>query len=345
MKTTDDIKKPYNGGFKGEPSYDEKHYESGIVRVAVKGGYKYFHVKNKKPVTEQQLERINKLRLPPAWINVWISGDPKTDIQAVGVDAKGRKQYKYNEKYIAQAEQRKFMRLIHFVKHLPKLNEVLVEHGKLNVYNKNRVISTMLKMVQELHLRVGKEQYAKQNQSYGISSLKKTHIHITGDTIKLHFMGKSKQLHDYTLQDKDIAHHLKMLLKLSGEKLFQCVDETNNIKHVDDGDINNYIQTYMGNEFTIKDFRTYAANYYFIKTLLEETKRNGNNAKKNIINAIKVSAEHLGHTKNVSKKAYIMSFTINMYLDHPEFFVTRKYSDPNKVLMDILTMYKKSLMK
>jgi DNA topoisomerase IB len=97
----------------------------------------------------------------------------------------------------------------------------------------------------------------------------------------------------------------------------------------------------VGIEFTIKDFRTYAANYHFIKALLAETKLHGNNIKKNIINAVKVSAKHLSHTKSISKKAYIMSFTVNLYIDHPEFFVTRKYDDPNNVLIEILKLYKK----
>jgi DNA topoisomerase-1 len=145
------------------------------------------------------------------------------------------------------------------------------------------------------------------------------------------------------MHERDVANHINILLKLSGDKLFQYIDETGNIKKVSDGDLNNYIQTYMGTEFTIKDFRTYAANYYFIKALLDETKLHGNNTKKNIINAIKVSAKQLGHTKNVSKKAYVMSFSVNLYLEHPEFFVTRKYENIDKVLLEILKLYKKSI--
>lgn len=332
------------GGSKGELSYDEKHYESGIIRVLKKTGekftYDYFYVKNKRPVTKEDMERITKLKLPPAWNNVWISSDKKSDIQAVGIDSKGRKQYKYNEKHTIAAEKTKFLRLFDFIHALPKLNRNLHKHNNLHVYNKNSVIATMLELVKELHFRIGKEQYAKENKSYGISSLKKSHIKIDGDLIKFNFKGKSNQRLSYSLRDPKIRTHLQMLLRLDGEKLFQYIDESNSIRHVSDLDINQYIQTYMGKEFSAKDFRTYAANFYFIKALLNETKKHSNNIKKNIINALKVSAKHLSHTRNISKKSYVMSYCIDLYVSHPEFFISRKFNDPKDVLVDVLKSYK-----
>lgn len=330
------------GGFKGEPSYDEKHYNTGIIRVPIKNGFVYYYVKSKTKVLKEDLIRINNLKLPPSWNNVWISGSKNTDIQAVGVDAKGRKQYKYHEKHIASAEKEKFLRLFDFIKSLPKLNRAINQHSKLQVYNKNKIIATMLELVKELHLRVGKEQYAKENKSYGVSSLKKSHVKISGDMIKFNFKGKSNQRLSYTLHDKDIAHHLQMLLKLAGDRLFQYIDEDNQIKNIYDLDINQYIQKYMGKDFSAKDFRTYASNYYFIKSLLNETKKNSNNIKKNIINAIKSSAKHLSHTKNIAKKSYIMTHAIELYVKHPEFFIRNKYNDPLCVLVEILKNYKKN---
>lgn len=331
------------GGAKGEQSYDEKNYETGIIRVPIKNGYNYFYVKDNKKVNDKDLKRILSLKLPPAWNNVWISGTSKSDIQAVGIDSKERKQYKYNDKHSLEAEHKKFIRLYDFLKQLPKLNKTINIHSKENVYNINHVIATMLKLVQVLHLRVGKEQYAKENKSYGISSLKKTHVKIDGDTIRFRFKGKSKQMLSYTMHDRLIAEHINLLLKLEGDKLFQYIDEENKIKRVNDLDLNNYIQTYMGKDFTIKDFRTYAANYHFIKALLHEIKLHGNNIKKNIFNAIKVSAKQLSHTKSISKKAYIMSFCIDLYIEHPEFFISRKYDDVNDVLEKVLKLYKKSI--
>lgn len=340
------------GGYKGELSYDEKNYDTGIVRVKVNDNthqkepkYEYFYVKTRKKVSPEDLDRILKLKLPPAWDNVWISGTAKSDIQAVGIDSKNRKQYKYNDKHIKSAEKEKFLRLFKFIGALPKLEKIINKHLLLHVYNKDHVIATMLELVQELHLRVGKEQYAKTNKSYGISSLKKVHVKLSGDEIKFNFKGKSNQRLSYTLHDAKIRQHLDMLLKLNGDKLFQYIDDNGIIRKVYDIDINDYIQKYMGPEFSAKDFRTYAANYYFVKTLLNETKKNTNNIKKNILNAIKVSAKHLSHTKNISKKSYIMSFCIELYMKHPEFFVSKKYDNPTTVLTEILKIYKKKMIK
>jgi DNA topoisomerase I len=337
-------KSPKSGGSKGDMSYDEKHYNSGIIRVLVKSEYKYYYVKNKNPVTKEDLDRILSLKLPPAWNNVWISGDKNSDIQAVGVDSKGRKQYKYNAKHTVDAEKKKFLRLYEFIKSIPKLDRILKLHSKLHAYDKRRVIVTMLQLVKELHFRVGKEQYAQHNKSYGVSSMKKTHLKIVSELIKFNFKGKSNKRLSYSLRNPLVKIHLQLLLKLDGEKLFQYIDDNNNIRRVTDLDINQYIQTYMGEDFSVKDFRTYAANYYFIKALLNETKKHSNNIKKNIMNAIKISAKHLSHTRNISKKSYVMSYSVALYTSHPEFFVSRKYDDPQDVLTDILKSYKKNIL-
>jgi DNA topoisomerase-1 len=328
------------GGYKGEQSYDEKNYNTGIIRIKnYENNYDYFYVKNKKSISSHDKNRISELKIPSVWNNVWISGNSNSDIQVVGVDSKNRKQYIYNKKHILLAEKNKFLRLFNFMHSIPKLDKVISLHEKLHVYDKNHVISTMLKLIKELHFRVGKEQYAKKNKSYGISSLKKSHLKIIGDTIKFNFKGKSNKRLKYVFHNDVIKKHLQMLLKLEGEKLFQYVDENNIIRRINDTDINQYIQKYMGKEFSAKDFRTYAANYYFVKALLNEIKKHSNNIKKNITNAIKNSARHLSHTKGISKKSYIMSFCINLYLSHPEYFISHKYDNPQNVLMDILRQY------
>lgn len=332
------------GGYRGEPSYDEKHYETGIIKIERgENKFNYYYVKTNKQVSKEDLTRIGKLNIPPSWKNVWISGDKSSAIQAVGIDAKNRKQYRYNPTHIVAAEKNKFLRLYDFIQKLPKLNKNLIKHQKNNVYDKDRVISTMLILVKELHFRVGKEQYARKNKSYGIASLKKSHVKVLGNLVKFNFMGKSKQRHTLSIRDDGISSHINMLLKLEGEKLFQYIDANNVIKHISDLDLNQYIKKYMGDQFVIKDFRTYSANYYFIKALMNETKKDNNNIKKNIMNAIISSAKHLGHTKNISKKAYIMAFCIKLYVEHPEFFVSRKYENPEEVLFEILKLYKQKM--
>jgi DNA topoisomerase-1 len=149
----------------------------------------------------------------------------------------------------------------------------------------------------------------------------------------------------YNLKDAKISEHLKMLLKLSGDRLFQYIDDENILHRVYDFDLNKYIQDCMGDEFTIKDFRTYAANYHFIIALIDQINKHSDNIKKNIITAIEVSAKHLSHTKNISKKSYIMAFCVDLYIKHPEFFVSRKLNDPKDILIDVLTKYNKKYKK
>jgi len=328
-------------------SYDIRNYEDGITRKTVDGEFIYYYIKNENKVSDKDLKRINSLRIPPAWTNLWISNDAQSDIQAIGIDSKSRKQYIYHHKHIEKAEKEKFIRLYDFIKSIPILTRNFNRHKLLNPYDKKRVIVTMLMIVKEVHMRVGKEQYAKENRSYGISSLKKKHLKILGEVIKFNFKGKSNQRLRYTLLNPEIKNHLNILLKLDGDKLFQFVDIDDKVKKISDCDLNEYIQTYMGKNFTIKDFRTYAANFHFIRSLLNETRKrlpkNEKVIKKNILRSLKTTARYLKHTKAISKKSYVANFTIDLYSTNPEFFIQRKYSDPNEVLIEILQNYRKNI--
>ncbi len=331
-----------------DPSFEEKHYIEGITRKKINDNFEYYYIKNNKPVTQADLNRINKLKLPPAWTDVWISKDPNSPIQAVGVDYEGRKQYKYHQHHIEEAEKRKFLRLYNFILAMPKLEKIMKKHVKLRPYDKDRVIVSMLTLIRELHLRVGKEVYARKHKSYGVSSLRKRHVKIIGNTVFLRFKGKSGQRLAYSIEDSVLATHLKLLMKLTGDKLFQYIDDNDKIRSVTDTDLNHYIQKYMGNEYTAKDFRTYSSNYYFVRTLLRQTKKqlptNPKIIKRNILNAIKSVVHYLRHTRAVSKKSYIMSFTVDLYQNSPEYFIKRKDDDADEVLLDILNMYKKNLL-
>jgi DNA topoisomerase-1 len=333
-------------------SYDERNYSSGIYRVKTDSNkFEYFFVSTDKPISQIHLKRIHKLRIPPAWINVWISSDPLTTIQVIGTDTKGRKQYIYNEIHIKEAEKQKFLRLIDFIKRIPILDKSLEKDLSLPIYSKNRVIVTMLYIVKKVHMRVGKEQYARTNKSYGISSLKKKHVFISSnykdDVIRFRFKGKSNQRLSYTLYDHEIKRHIHILLKLEGDKLFQYIDEHNYIRKVSDTDLNEYIKENMGEQFTIKDFRTYAANLYFIETLLRETRKrtpkNQKIIKKNIKIAFMKTAKHLKHTKSISKKSYVMNYILDLYQSSPIYFIERKHSNSNRVLLELLQNYKKQI--
>lgn len=332
--------------------YDEqeKLNKRGIYRKKIADKtFDYFYIKTNEKVDESDIKRIKTLKLPPAWENVWISDDKTTSIQAIGYDERGRKQYRYHTEHIDTAEKNKFVKLYYFIKAIPVLEKQMKKDLLLNPYNKDRVIVTMLMMIKQLYIRVGKEHYAKTNKSYGISSLKKTHVKANGESvINLNFKGKSNKRLTYTLKDTVIHKHIKLLLKLEGEKLFQYINDKNHVVRISDVDINNYIKKHMGPKFTAKDFRTYAGNLYFIKSLLHETKKRTpmklSQIKKNISNAIKNTAYYLKNTKAVSKKSYIGHFAIELYQTNTDFFADNKDIDPNVVLLDILKLYKQKVL-
>lgn len=335
------------GGARDIP-YDEKH--KGISRKRVGDKFVYFYVESNKRVNNKDQARINKLGIPPAWDNIWVSCNPNSAIQATGIDSKGRKQYRYHQQHIKKAEENKFLRMYDFVKATPKLDRIIKKHEKLPPYSLKRVIASMLTIVKELHMRVGKEVYARKNKSYGVSSLRKIHMQIEDDVIRFRFKGKSKKRVSYTLKHPVLAKHLNMLLKLEGPRLFQFVDETTNtVKNVTDRDLNRYIQKYVGKQFTVKDFRSAASNHYFIKALLKETQKrspkNDRSIKKNILNALKSTSHYLRHTKAISKKSYVLNLAIDMYRDDPKYFVKRKNEDPDEVLLDILKIYRQKVLK
>jgi DNA topoisomerase-1 len=333
---------------KGKGIYREAYYDENDVdkKGNPKLKFKYYYSKTKQLVTKEDLERINKLGLAPAYTDVWVSDDPNSKIQATGIDAKGRKQYRYHPRHIEIANEDKFLRLFKFIKSIPRLDEKMTEDRNLTLYSKNRTISIMLSIVKELNIRVGKECYAQTNKSYGISSLKKSHVTLTNNdtVVKLNFKAKSNKQVSYTLKDSEIVNEIKQLLNLEGEKLFQYISDSNNTLRVSDTDLNQYIQNYMGKAFTCKDFRTYAANFYFIKALLMETKKRSPKNKKIIkqnLNAAQEStAFYLRHTKSISKKSYTMGLIRDMYNDNPEWFVENKNRQPLNVLIDLLKIFK-----
>lgn len=326
-------------------SYDQRNYYNGITRKKRGKKFIYYYIKNNKQVNNNILKRITNLKIPPAWNNVWISNNKNNSIQVVGTDSKGRKQYKYHEKHIIEAEKQKFIKLYDFIKSIPKLEKTMSRHRRTkHVYSKESVIVTMLWIIKTVHMRVGKECYAKQNKSYGVSSLLKKHTKFMTDKIIFNFKGKSNKRLRYVIKNKTIKSHISILMKLNGPKLFQYIDSNEKIRRVTDIDLNQYIQRYMGNDFTCKDFRTYAANHYFIKTLLKETKKrlpkNKKVIKTNILNSLNNTAFYLKHTKAISKKSYVMNFAIEMYENNPAYFTERIYDHPNNVLLELIRKYK-----
>lgn len=316
---------------------------NGITRIKRKNGFIYRYNKTNKSITKSDLDRIKKLAIPPIWDDVCISDKPRSKIQAYGYDNKDRKQYIYNQIYINQQTRKKFHRLYEFIHNMPLLLKHMKKHSKLHKYDKKRIISTILYIINKLYMRVGNEKYAEENKSYGITSLQKRHIDIVNNTIHFNFMGKSKQQLSYKYTDKKIASHIKDLLKLKGRNLFKYKDE-NGVRKISSSDLNDYIKKYMGEQFTCKDFRTYASNHHFVKYLIKNTDKNDidddKQMKQNLLTAIKDSASYMKHTKNVAKSSYIMDYFIESYKKNPLYFT--KEDCTNCILLNLLKKYKKS---
>jgi DNA topoisomerase-1 len=344
-----------------EMAYDDKmkKKKKGIYRVKYedqndldkkgvpKTKFKYYHIDNNKEVTSEELLRINKLGLAPAYVDVWVSSDPSSKIQATGMDAKGRKQYRYNQGHIAESHINKFLRLFKFIKSIHKLDQAMDTDIKGPLFSKNRTISTMLKIVQKLFMRVGKEIYAKTNKSYGITSMKKSHVTIKEKKVQFNFKAKSNKQVQYTLDDPELMSEIKLLMDLDGEKMFQYKSDSDNVLRATDVDLNQYIQEKMGKGFSVKDFRTYASNFYFVKSLLKETK-NRNPVTKKIIKqnlnlAQENTAHYLRHTKSISKKSYTMSLIRDLYDSDPSYFIENKNKQPLTVLLDLLKQFKDNI--
>lgn len=338
------------GGAQAAFDDKERRAKRGFYRkefiVDGKPVFRYYRLKDDSEVKGAELERVHKLGLAPAYKDVWVSDDPDSRIQGTGIDSKGRKQYRYHPDHVQSASVNKFLRLYKFIKAIPKLDAQMAKHAALPISDKNKVMALMLTLVKELNLRVGKEKYAKENKSYGVTSLKKSHVKVeSDDTTKLGFKAKSGKHVQYTLKSAAVAHDLQQLLATPGtDKLFVYTSATGNTVRVSDTDLNQYIQQHMGAGFTVKDFRTYAANFFFVKALLKETRARDpgtpKQIKANLQKAQESTAFYLRHTRAISKKSYTMDLIREMYTSDPGYFVRSKSKAPLSVLLDILKVFK-----
>ena len=327
-------------------SYDEKNYEKGILRKKDKlidkeknlYSYKYIDAKDNKEIKDEKtLERIRKLRIPPKWNYVWISKDPNTEIQVIGHDDRGKKQYLYTTEHKINATNKKFENLSLLVSLIPKLNKVLEEDSKLGDYDKDKILSTITRIILITGIRAGKEFHVTRNKSYGITSSRKKHIKFNDDKkeVILKFKGKSNVIHTHKINNEYIYNHLKKIynLKLSNDeddKLFLYYDKQNKeVKKLDEFDLNNYLHGKIHPNIVIKDLRTYVVNYLLISSLLKNTtlkitKQSKAKLKKFIKQEIEKVADYIQHTPSICKNSYIYPPIIDKFLNEPSYFLNKK---------------------
>jgi DNA topoisomerase-1 len=290
--------------------------ELGIARKKAGSGFRYISPDGKNITDEAELERIGALRIPPAWTDVWISTYPNGHIQATGRDAKGRKQYRYHERWTDRRNLVKFSRMIAFGEALPALRDHIQQDLKQQGLPREKVLATIVELLDTTRIRIGNQEYAKANESYGLTTLRDKHVNVSGSTLRFHFRGKSGKEHEIDVKDKRLARIVQQAKDVPGKELFQYIAEDGSHHPIASNDVNAYLHEITGQDFTAKDFRTWGGTMLAILAFQEcEPCETFTQAKKNVTATVKRVAEELGNTPAVCRKYYVHPLVVEAYTD------------------------------
>jgi DNA topoisomerase-1 len=260
-----------------------------------------------------ELRRIKALAIPPAWRDVWICPLANGHLQATGRDAKGRKQHRYHPRWREVRDQNKYEKLLVFAKKLPAIRRQVKKDLALPGLPRAKVLATVLRLLETGMIRVGNEEYARQNHSFGLSTLRNRHVNVTGPQISFEFRGKSGVRHTFDLRDRRLARIIKQCRELPGQELFQYIDENGERCAIGSADVNEYLRAVAGDDFSSKDFRTWAGTVLAVRSLRELYVNSGKATKKDITRAIESVAKQLGNTVAVCRKCYIHPAVLEAY--------------------------------
>ena len=288
----------------------------GIRREPAGGGFRYRYPIGDRVQNREVLQRIRSLAIPPAWTQVWICPDPAGHLQATGYDARKRKQYRYHRRWREVREETKYAHLIAFGKALPKIREQVAKDLARPGLNRRRVLATVVRLLEISLIRVGNEEYERQNDSFGLTTLKRRHVAVNGSEICFHFRGKAGRKHRIDVREPRLAQIVRKCQALPGQDLFQYFGQSGRIKDVRSTDVNEYLREITGHDFTAKDFRTWAGTMLAAVALQEFQKFDSKaQAKRNIVKAIESVASRLGNTPTICKKCYVHPHVLDGYLD------------------------------
>ena len=289
----------------------------GIQRKKNGSGFAYVDARGKTIRDRHMLNRIRHLAIPPAWTDVWICPSDRGHIQAVGRDARGRKQYRYHEKWREVRDQTKYGRMLAFARALPNIRRAVKRDLRRSGLARRKVLAAVVRLMEATLIRVGNNEYAKNNHSYGLTTLQDRHAKISGGKVRLEFRGKSGVEHEFEVADPRLAEIAKECQDLPGQDLFQYLDDNGDVHDIGSTDVNEYLRSIGGgDDFTAKDFRTWAGTVLAATALAElETFDSQAQAKRNLVKAVESVAAKLGNTKAVCRKCYIHPEILNAYLD------------------------------
>ena len=288
----------------------------GYARKAKGGDFEWFDADGELIRDEQRLLRIKRLAIPPAWTEVWVSPLANGHIQATGRDARGRKQYLYHERWREVRDENKYDRIISFGKALPKIRRRIARDLKLPGLPRNKVLATVVQLLERTFIRIGNEEYARENKSFGLTTMKDRHVEVKGAKLRFRFRGKSGREHEVDVTDRRIAKIVSKLQDLPGQDLFQYLDDGGEVRDITSQDVNEYLREITGEDFSAKDFRTWAGTVLTAIALNAQEKfENGKQAKANIKTAISAVAKILGNTPAICRKCYVHPAVLETYLD------------------------------
>jgi DNA topoisomerase-1 len=287
----------------------------GIRRKHAGKGFSYLGVDGRAIRDPQELQRLKSLGIPPAWTRVWICPVPHGHLQATGYDAKGRRQYRYHPRWREVRDETKYGRMLAFGEALPLIRKQVEHDMALPGLPRAKVLATVLRLLETTLIRVGNEEYARTNRSFGLTTLRDRHVDIAGAALRFHFRGKSGREHAVEINDRRLARIVKGCQEIPGQELFQYRDDEGQRRTVDSADVNEYLRQITGQDFTSKDFRTWNGTVLAIQALQAcGAGESAAQAKKAVVEAIKTVAAQLGNTPAICRKCYVHPAVIEAYL-------------------------------
>ena len=291
-------------------------HQDGIRRLGTPGKFRYADADGQPVRDDEVLRRIKTLAIPPAWTNVWICARANGHLQATGRDARGRKQYRYHARWRQVRDEVKYERMLSFGNALPAIRAAVARDMRLPGLPRDKVLATIVHLLELTMMRIGNEEYARANHSFGLSTLRTRHVQVDGSAVQFHFKGKSGVRHDIRLSDRKLATVLQRMRELPGQELFQYIDDDGARHGVDSGDVNDYLRAATGEDYTAKDFRTWSGTLLAALALQAfEQVDSQAQAKKNIVQAIESVARKLGNTPTICRKCYVHPAVLESYLD------------------------------
>ncbi len=288
----------------------------GIRRKRAGKGFSYIGLDGKPIRAADELKRIKSIGVPPAYTNVWICPITNGHLQATGRDAKGRKQYRYHARWREVRDETKYARMVAFGEALPQIRHRTGQDLGLRGLPREKVLATVVQLLETTLIRVGNEEYAKENRSFGLTTMRDQHVDISGSKVQFEFRGKSGKEHTIDISDRRLAKIVRRCRDIPGYELFQYLNQDGQRETIDSADVNEYLQEITAKDFTAKDFRTWAGTVLAAVALREfEAFDSQTQAKKNVVRAIETVAEQLGNTPSICRKCYVHPAVINTYME------------------------------